>query len=136
MATKKLTTTHGELVDLMNSLFNVQDLKGKGFALKVSENMGKLQTALSEIEKVGKPTEEFMKFAKDVQVLQQGNDADAVKKLEESNPELVNARKIQMEKVQDMLKKAEEVELQVFTKEMLPADISGRQITSLEKIII
>ena len=83
MATKKLTTTHGELVDLMNRLFNVQDLKGKGFALKVSENMGKLQTALSEIEKVGKPTEEFMKFAKDVQVLQQGNDADAVKKLEE-----------------------------------------------------
>ena len=137
MATKKLTTTHGELVDLMNSLFNVQDLKGKGFALKVSENMTKLQKALSSVEAIGKPTEEFMKFAKDVQTLQQGNDAAAVKKLEESNPELVNARKVQMEKVQEMLKKeAEEVELQVFTKEMLPADISGRQITSLEKIII
>ena len=39
MATKKITTTNGELVDLMNGLFNVQDLKGKGFALKVHENM-------------------------------------------------------------------------------------------------
>ena len=137
MATKKITTTNGELVDLMNGLFNVQDLKGKGFALKVSDNMKSLQQILEPVEEAGKPTEEFVKFAQDVQKLQQSKDSDAIKKLEESNPELVNARKVQMEKVQEMLKKeAEEVELQVFTKEMLPADISGRQITSLEKIII
>ena len=36
-----------------------------------------------------------------------------------------------------MLKiEAKEIELQVFTKEMLPKDISGRQVTNLEKIII
>ena len=30
----------------------------------------------------------------------------------------------------------EEIELEVFTKDSLPNDISGRQITNLEKIII
>ena len=137
MATKKITTTNGELVDLMNGLFNVQDLKGKGFALKVHENMKSLQQVLEPVEEASKPTEEFIKFAQDVQKLQQSKDSEGVQKLEESNPELVNARKVQLEKVQEMLKiEAKEIELQVFTKEMLPKDISGRQVTNLEKIII
>tara|TARA_R110000822_G_scaffold148313_6_gene287240 strand:+ start:7282 stop:7695 length:414 start_codon:yes stop_codon:yes gene_type:complete len=137
MATKKITTTNGELVDLMNGLFNVQDLKGKGFALKVHENMKSLQQVLEPVEEASKPTEEFVKFAQDVQKLQQSKDSEGVQKLEESNPELVNARKVQLEKVQEMLKiEAKEIELQVFTKEMLPKDISGRQVTNLEKIII
>jgi len=137
MPTKKITTTNGELVDLMNGLFNVQDLKGKGFALKVHENMKSLQQILEPVEEASKPTEEFVKFAQDVQKLQQSKDSEGVQKLEESNPELVSARKVQMEKVQEMLKnEAKEIELQVFTKEMLPTDISGRQVTNLEKIII
>ena len=42
-----------------------------------------------------------------------------------------------MDAVQEMLKEeAEEIELEVFTKDSLPNDISGRQITNLEKIII
>ena len=67
MATTKLKTTNGELVDLMNGLFSVQDLRGKDFGLKVSRNMSKLQDALVEVEEVGKPSEEFVKFAQDVQ---------------------------------------------------------------------
>ena len=137
MATTTIKTTNGELVDLMNGLFNVQDLKGKGFALKVHENMKSLQQVLEPVEEASKPTDEFVKFAQDVQKLQQSKDSEGVQKLEESNPELVNARKVQLEKVQEMLKiEAKEIELQVFTKEMLPKDISGRQVTNLEKIII
>ena len=137
MATTKLKTTNGELVDLMNGLFNVQDLKGKDFGLKVSKNMSKLQDALVEVEEVGKPSEEFIKFAQDVQRLQQQKDAEAIKRLEESNSELVKARETQMDKVQDLLtKNAKEIELEVFTKDMLPNEITGRQISNLEKIII
>ena len=75
MATTKIKTTNGELVDLMNGLFSVQDLKGKGFAFKVSNNMSKLQKALEPVELAGKPSEEFVKFAQDVQKLQQMKDA-------------------------------------------------------------
>lgn len=137
MATTKLKTTNGELVDLMNGLFSVQDLKGKDFALKVSRNMSKLQDALEEVEKMGKPSEEFMKLAQDVQRLQQQKDPEAIKKLEESNPEIIKAREDQMDKVQELLKKdADEIELEVFTKDALPSEITGRQISNLEKIII
>tara|TARA_R110002020_G_scaffold71554_3_gene184783 strand:- start:353 stop:766 length:414 start_codon:yes stop_codon:yes gene_type:complete len=137
MATRKLKTTNGELVDLMNGLFSVQDLKGKGFALIVSKNMTKLQDALVEVEETGKPSEEFVKFAQDVQRLQQQKDSDAIKRLEESNKTLVNERQVQMDKVQDLLTKdAKEIELDVFTKDMLPNEITGRQVTSLEQIII
>ena len=137
MATTKIKTTNGELVDLMNGLFSVQDLKGKGFAFKVSNNMSKLQKALEPVELAGKPSEEFVKFAQDVQKLQQMKDAEGIKKLEDSNPELVKARQVQMDAVQEMLKEeAEEIELEVFTKDSLPNDISGRQITNLEKIIV
>ena len=137
MATTKLKTTNGELVDLMNGLFSVQDLKGKGFALIVSKNMTKLQDALVEVEETGKPSEEFVKFAQDVQRLQQQKDSEAIKRLEESNSQLVKEREAQMEKVQTLLTKdASEIELEIFTKDMLPNEITGRQISILEKIII
>ena len=137
MATTKLKTTNGELVDLMNGLFSVQDLRGKDFGLKVSRNMSKLQDALVEVEEVGKPSEEFVKFAQDVQRLQQQKDSEAIKRLEESNSQLVKEREAQMEKVQTLLTKdASEIELEIFTKDMLPNEITGRQISNLEKIII
>ena len=137
MATTKLKTTNGELVDLMNGLFSVQDLRGKDFGLKVSRNMSKLQDALEEVEKMGKPSEEFMKLAQDVQRLQQQKDSEAIKRLEESNSQLVKEREAQMEKVQTLLTKdASEIELEIFTKDMLPNEITGRQISNLEKIII
>ena len=42
-----------------------------------------------------------------------------------------------MEKVQTLLTKdASEIELEIFTKDMLPNEITGRQISNLEKIII
>lgn len=83
---------------------------------------------------MGKPSEEFMKLAQDVQRLQQQKDPEAIKKLEESNPEIIKAREDQMDKVQELLKKdADEIELEVFTKDALPSEITGRQISNLEK---
>ena len=134
---KTINAKNGELVNIINGLFSVQDLRGKDFGLKVSRNMSKLQDALVEVEEVGKPSEEFVKFAQDVQRLQQQKDSEAIKRLEESNSQLVKEREAQMEKVQTLLTKdASEIELEIFTKDMLPNEITGRQISNLEKIII
>lgn len=37
MATIKLNTTNGELVDLMNGLYGVQDIQNKAFAMVVAK---------------------------------------------------------------------------------------------------
>ena len=136
MATKKLKTTCGELVDLMNGHFGVQDVPGKDFALIVSRNMNKLQGVLGHIEKVGRPSEEFVKFAQQMQLLQQSNNKEALEELEKKNADLIAERKLQMEKVQDMLKEKAEAELEIIPKDMLPVDATAKQINNLEKIIV
>ena len=115
MATIKLNTTCGELVDLMNGLFGVQDIPGKKLAMVVSKNISTLQGTLEHVEKVGKPTEEFMKFANEIKRLQDIGDQESMKKLEDSNAELIAERKIQIDKVQDLLKKESKAELEIIT---------------------
>ena len=132
----KLKTTCGELVDLMNGHFGVQDVPGKDFALIVSRNMNKLQGVLGHIEKVGRPSEEFVKFAQQMQLLQQSNNKEALEELEKKNADLIAERKLQMEKVQDMLKEKAEAELEIIPKDMLPVDATAKQINNLEKIIV
>ena len=136
MATKQLKTTCGELVDLMNGHFGVQDVPGKDFALIISKNMNRLQEVLGHIEKAGRPSEEFMKFAQDMQKLQQAGDKEGLEQMEKNNADLIAERKIQMEKVQNMLKKEAKAELQTIPKDLLPSDTTAKQINNLEKIII
>jgi|TARA_R110002020_G_scaffold137687_1_gene307071 hypothetical protein len=136
MATTKLTTTCGELIDLMNGHFGVQDVPGKDFAMIISRNMNRLQETLAHVEKAGKPSEEFMKFAQEMNKYQQANATEALEDLEKQNSELIAERKIQMEKVQELLKDKAEAELEVIPKKLLPANVTAKQINNLEKIII
>jgi flagellar motor component MotA len=136
MATTKLKTTCGELVDLLNGLFSVQDIPGKEFALIVSNNMNALQESLKHVEEAGRPSEEFTKFAQEMARLQQINDSEGLKELEKSNSELIAERKLQMEKIQEILKSEAEVKLDVITKDLLPSNATAKQINNLEKIII
>ena len=136
MATIKLKTTTGELVDLMQAHFGVQDVPGKDFALIVSRNMATLQKALAHVEEVGKPSEEFMKFAQEMNRHQQANAKEALEETEKQNADLITERKLQMEKVQEMLKEKGEAEVEVIPKNLLPSDITAKQISNLEKIIV
>ena len=58
----KINATKGEFVNLINGLFQVQDLKGKNFGLAISKNIAKLKEELQHLEDLGKPSEEFMKL--------------------------------------------------------------------------
>ena len=137
MATIELKTTNGELVDLMNGLFSSQDIKGKDFALTVSNNISTLQGHLAHIEEAGKPTEEFVKFASEIRAAQEAQDTDSVKEMENRNSTLITERKNQLDKVQDMLKKdADPITLEIVKKDSLPNDVTARQVSNLQKIII
>lgn len=128
----------GELVNLINGLFQVQELKGKTFGLAVSKNIKILQTELKDLEEAGKPSEEFMKLAQQVNEIANADAEGAEAKiaaLETENEELVKSRREQMDKVTVMMEDEMTVELNTLTEKMLPADISASQINNIIKII-
>jgi len=51
------------------------------------------------------------------------------------NKKLVEARKTQMDKVGEMMKKATDIELNMIPETLLPEAITAKQINNIEKII-
>ena len=140
-ATKTMTTiktTKGELVNIINGLFAVQELKGKKFSLTVSKNIAILKTKLQKLEDAGKPNEEFMKLAEQVNEIANKNEEDAkeqIDKIEKDNQELVDARREQMDNVAELMKEEDEAELHIIEEKTLPEDITAQHINKLIKII-
>ena len=136
--TKTIKATKGELVNIINGLFSVQELKGKKFSLLVSKNIAILQEALKEVEDAGKPSEEFMVLATQVNEIANKNEEDAkdqIDNLEKENQELVNSRRVQMDKVTKMLEKEASIDLYIITEDVLPEEVTAQQITKIIKII-
>tara|TARA_R100001594_G_scaffold144972_1_gene194619 strand:- start:672 stop:1085 length:414 start_codon:yes stop_codon:yes gene_type:complete len=135
---KTINAKNGELVNIINGLFSVQQLKGKDFSLLVSKNISILQKALKELEDTGKPSEEFMALAEQVNAIANENKEDAkeqINKLEEENKDLVDARREQMDKVQKIMEEESEVSLHIIKEDLLPEEITAQQINKLMQII-
>ncbi len=135
---KTINAKNGELVNIINGLFSVQQLKGKDFSLLVSKNISILQKSLKELEDTGKPSEEFMALAEQVNAIANENKEDAkeqIDKLEEENKDLVDARREQMDKVQKIMEEESEVSLHIIKEDLLPEEITAQQINKLMQII-
>lgn len=135
---QKINAKKGEFVNLINGLFSVQDLKGKEFGMTVSKNIRILQTNLKEMEGVGKPSNEFLKLAEEVNKIANENASDSqerIDKLEKENKELVDIRQKQMDKLNKMMDEEMEMELYLISEEKLPEDITAKQITNIDKIL-
>ena len=136
--TKKINATKGELVTVINGLFGVQDLKGKKFSLAVSKNIAILKEALQELEDAGKPTDEFMVIAEKVNEIANKNEEGAkeqIETLEKENKELVDARRAQMDNVENLMKEEASVTLYTLEEDLLPDEITAQQINKIIKII-
>ena len=135
---KTINGTKGELVNIINGLFAVQNLKGKEFSLVVSKNIKILKNSLQDLEDAGKPSEEFMKLAEEVNEIANKNEDDAKEKIdqiEKDNQELVDARRVQMDKVTKMMESKSSAKLHIIKEELLPEDITAQQINKLIDII-
>tara|TARA_R100000005_G_C4890759_1_gene137733 strand:- start:284 stop:697 length:414 start_codon:yes stop_codon:yes gene_type:complete len=135
---KTINATKGELVNLINGLFAVQDLKGKKFSLSVSKNIKILQEELKDLETAGKPTKEFLELADRVNIIANEGAEDSQAKilaLEEDNKELVESRRKQLEDVTAMMEESASVKLETISESVLPEDITAKQINNIEKII-
>jgi hypothetical protein len=133
-----ITATKGELVNLINGLFQVQELKGKKFGLAVSKNLKILKDELQDLEDMGKPSEEFMALAAQVNEIANGGAEDSkevIDNLEKENEVLVTARREQMDKITVLMEEEVSVSLNTLTESILPEDISAAQINNIIKII-
>jgi len=133
-----IKATNGELLDLINGLFSVKDLTGKQFSLPVGKNLNILKEVLDPLEKLGKPSDEFLDLASQVQAIAEKEDDDSkaqIDKLEADNIEIVNIRKEQIEAMKAKMEDIVEVELHLLNPDILPEDITPQQIMNLEKII-
>ena len=136
--TKKINATKGELVNMINGLFAVQELKGKEFSLLVSKNIAILKEALKDLEDAGKPSDEFMKLAEQVNEIANKNEEDAkeqIDKLEKENQELVDVRRTQMDGLTEVMKEELEIDLYVIDEAIIPEDVTAQQLTKLIGII-
>ena len=105
----------------------------------MSKNITKLKEGLKHLEDLGKPTEEFMKLANKVNEISNENPEDAktiIDALEKENEDLVQGRRKQMDKVTELMKDDISLDLVMLSKDVLPEDITAKQINSIEKIII
>ena len=135
---KTINATKGDFVQIINGLFNVQNLSGKDFSLIISKNINILKDKLKDFEDMGKPSEKFMELAKEVNLLSSGDDENAkakIDKLEEENKDLVEERRAQLEKVAEVMKEEISVELHVLSEDLLPETVTANQINNLIKII-
>jgi len=133
-----ITATKGELVNLINGLFQVQELKGKKFGLAVSKNIKILKQELKNLEDMSKPSEEFMKLAEQVNEIANKDSEDSkeqIENLEKENEVLVKTRRDQMDKITILMEEEISVKLNSLTEEALPEEISASQINNIIKII-
>tara|TARA_R100001440_G_scaffold45695_4_gene65336 strand:- start:2563 stop:2985 length:423 start_codon:yes stop_codon:yes gene_type:complete len=136
----KIKAKNQELIDLLQSLYAVQDLKGVSFAIAVTKNIDKLKKDLQYLEDAAKPTDEFQKIVDKVNAISNTEkDEDVAKtkiaKIEKENEVLVEERKAQLDEVAKVLEEESEIELTTINKNSLPQDITAKQIGALKKII-
>tara|TARA_R110001606_G_scaffold394519_1_gene565510 strand:- start:12 stop:425 length:414 start_codon:yes stop_codon:yes gene_type:complete len=135
---KTIKMSKDEAAALYNGLVETKNLKSKKFALNAAKNMKIIKDALQDIEDLGKPSEEFIKLSVQVQQIIKENPENGKEKIEElekDNMELVEKRKSQMELVHARLLEDVELELNVFSEEVLPEEITADQVNNLIKII-
>ena len=133
----KFKGTKQELVEVLNGLYSTGELSGKAFAVAASKNIYTIKTILDDIEEIAKPSEDFMKLSEKVQAVQNQQDSKIqIEALEAKEPEVVAARKTQLEAVNEMLSEEVEVELEGITTAMLPEEIKSHQVSLLTKVII
>ena len=132
---KKEMYTNRELATLLGGLFDVQELKGVRFALQVSKNINLLQSELEAIEKAAAPDPEFVVLANQVQALEKANDEEAIKKLEEKNPKLIEDRKSQISEFNKVMEEEAELFLFKISENHLPKDITAKQLNNIQLIL-
>ena len=78
-----------------------------------------------------------MALAEEVNAIAEANEEGAkekIQQIEKDNQELVDARRAQMDALTEKMKEEIEIELNVISEELLPEEITAKQINQIIKI--
>jgi len=126
-----------DLVNLLQSLQAVEELKGVKLAVAVQKNYAIIGDSLKDIEEKAVPTDDFLKLADEMQKFDMEKEIEEVKKKEAlpENVKIIEARKKQLNKVGELLQEETELELALVAEKDLPSEITGKQLASIALII-
>jgi hypothetical protein len=126
-----------DLVNLMQGLLQVENLKGVKFALTNSANKEIISNALRDIEEKAIPTKEFQELSAQMQQFDMNADMDKIKAKEEEpeNVKIIEERKAQMAEIDKLLEESVELELKTLSESQLPKDINLKQLDAIKLIV-
>jgi len=127
--------TNRELLNLYKGLEGVKDIKGSRFAVLIGKNMKEIRHILNPIEEAAVPSPEFQTISIQMRDLIEAQDKEAMDELEKENADLIEERKDQMKKIEEMLDESVELKLHPLREDQLPEDITGEQVEKILQII-
>jgi hypothetical protein len=132
-----ITQTNQAFLNVYKALQDSKECKGLEFAKAVIANSDVIKEHLQYIEDMVVPSEEFIKLSIEAKKFIDAEDIESLQKMEaeESNAAVIEARKEQLEKANEELKKETTLELEIIKEESLPKDISVANYEMLKAII-
>jgi hypothetical protein len=132
-----ITQTNQAFLNVYKALQDSKECKGLEFAKAVIANSDVIKNHLQYIEDMVVPSEEFIKLSIEAKKFIDAEDLESLQKMEaeEGNAAVIEARKEQLEKANEELKKEATLELEIIKEESLPKDISVANYEMLKAII-
>lgn len=124
-----------DAIELYKGLDAVKKHKGARFSIIVARNVKELEQVLREYENIAQPSDEFIALSNEAHRLAEAEDAEGIKKLEEENADLIDARKAQLKKLDKAMEKLVEINLQTIKEAQLPEDVTPEEIVPLLPIL-
>jgi microcompartment protein CcmL/EutN len=124
-----------DAIELYKGLDAVKKHKGARFSVIIARNVKELEHVLREYENVAQPSDEFIALSNEAHKLAEAEDAEGIKKLEEENADLIDARKAQLKKLDKAMEKLVEINLQTIKEAQLPEDVTPEEIVPLLPIL-
>ena len=97
--------------------------------------MKEIRHILNPIEEAAVPSPEFQTISIEMRDLIEAQDKEAMDELEKENADLIEERKDQMKKIEEMLDEDVCIKLHPLREDQLPEDITGEQVEKILQII-
>ena len=124
-----------DAIELYKGLEAVKKHKGARFSIIVARNVKELEAVLRQYEEMAKPSNEFMRVSGEAHKLAEAEDEAGIKKLEEEHADLIEERKAQLSKLEELMQTSVKIDLQTIKEKQLPEDVTPEEVVPLLPIV-
>lgn len=130
-----VSLTNRQFLEIFHTLQETKSVKGVKYAIIVIKNSEVISNHLKSMDEDAKPSEAFVELSIKAQELIKESKLDELKELEAQHAEIIEERKIQMDRINANMNLTATLELKLIPEEILPSDISAEQLEKLLPII-